>query len=285
MSYKSNQPSGDPYDRTSEPPRPQKPIHPLEQPPPPPASVAPPDRPPKLRVEMPGTTPVLSYLILGVNVVVFLADYLLLGRGLTLAGAKDNLAIIDGEYWRLVTPIFLHGGILHLGLNSYFLYLIGPQIERHFGYYRFLAIYLLSGIAGTVTSFAFSQYRSIGASGALFGLVGAMIPFLYHNRTLISNTRSRISNIILVIVVNLLIGLSPGIDNWGHVGGLAGGLVLAWFATPRYVLRDRLGDVVRIDDRSSPLVAWLAIILFAIVLAGVTLLLIAIRGGTIPISL
>ena len=182
---------------------------------------------------------------MGINILVFLADmglritgYGFQGVGpLTLIGAKDNQAIVRGEYWRLITPLFLHGGILHLGLNRYFLYIVGRLVERAFGTARFLAIYLLSGIAGVVASFAFSHFDSIGASGALFGLVGAWVPLLYRNRHVLANTRQQIRRIVQVIAINLLIGLAPGIDNWAHLGGLVSGLALGWFASPLYVVR------------------------------------------------
>ena len=224
---------------------------------------------------MPFHQPVFSYVILGINVVVFFAD-MLLGGWLTYWGAKSNTHILAGEYWRLLTPMFLHVGIIHLGFNSYFLFRIGPQIERTYGHLRFMVIYLLSGIAGAVASFAFNIHPSIGASGALFGLLGAMLPLFYRNRNLL-NAKSQMRSIIMTIVVNLLYGLQPGIDNWGHVGGLLSGLVLGWFSSPRYVLRDRMGDLLRIDNETSPISAWAAFAVAGAMLGIITVLLIALR--------
>lgn len=234
-----------------------------------------------MRVEIPQRQPIFTYIILGLNIVIFLLDTFVLRGELTSLGAKDNSAILNGQYWRLVTPIFLHVDLLHIAFNNYFLYRIGPQLERFYGYRRFVLLYLLSGITGVLASFILSPYRSIGASGALFGLIGTMIPFLYRNRTILANTKRQISNIIQVIVVNLVIGLLPGIDNWGHVGGLIGGLILGWFITPHYAIHDQYTGYVKIEDQTSPLLTWGVLVVYAAVLGIVTAALIIIRRGSI----
>lgn len=253
-----------------------RPIHPLDQPPEPPQTA--PGQVIVKRVEAPHSPPIFSYTILAVNVIVFLLDNRLLGGQLTNLGAKDNWQIAHGELWRLVTSMFLHGGYIHLAINSYSLYIIGPQVERSFGHWRFLAVYFLSGLAGSVASFALSPYRSIGASGALFGLVGALIPLLYLNRKILANTQKHINNLIMVIVLNLVVGFTAsGIDNWAHIGGLLGGLSLAWLTSPRYVARLGVMDSVRIDDESSPHVVWVIYGIAALCLGGLALLLIGLR--------
>jgi rhomboid protease GluP len=104
--------------------------------------------------------------------------------------------------------------------------------ERNFGHWRSL-LYLLGGFTGNVLSFILSNGYSVGASTAIFGLVGAEGVFLYQNRRLFGNQfRRAIGNVIFVVAVNLFLGLTPGIDNWGHIGGLLGGLIFAWFAGP-----------------------------------------------------
>src|SRR5690606_22950316 len=171
---------------------PGSPVHPLEREPipaPPPTEQVETPAPPGTirRVTLPATTPIFTYILIAINVTVFLVDTVMAYTGvgfrgiglLTLLGAKNNAAILVGEYWRLITPLFLHGGILHLGFNSYFLYIVGQQIERAYGRTRFLALYFVSGFAATIASFALSSADSIGASGALFGLIGAWIPLLY----------------------------------------------------------------------------------------------------------
>jgi rhomboid protease GluP len=251
------------------PARNNRPLHPLERPvapPPAPASVS--VQPPMRRIAVPQHPPVLTYVLLAINIIAFGIDSLMGGQ-LTYLGAKINEAIVAGEYWRLVTPMFLHGGLLHIGFNSYFLYIIGPQIERTFGTWRFAAVYLLSGITGVMLSFAFSPVPSIGASSALFGLIGALLPFLYFNRSVLANPQGRMRSVIQVIVINLVIGFLPGsnIDNLGHLGGLLGGVILAALIAPRYVVKADFDSTPRVEDRSSTALSFVAIGGFAVALA------------------
>jgi len=146
---------------------------------------------------------------------------------------KVNEYIAAGELWRLFTPMLLHGSIMHVGFNMYALYLFGTRLERYFGHWRFLILYLISGFAGNVLSMMFTDSPSLGASTAIFGLIGAQGIFIYQNRALFGNqTRQALQSIIMVAVINLFIGLSPGIDNWGHIGGLVAGLIFAWLGGP-----------------------------------------------------
>jgi rhomboid protease GluP len=259
-----------------------QPVHPLERRPAPAPQSPPPPEPvyPTRRLELPQSPPIFTYILIGVNILIFIIDSLT-GRMLTIAGAKENFAILQGEYWRFITPMFLHGGLLHIGLNCYFLYNVGPQVERSFGHFRFLAIYFLCGLAASIASFALSPNPSVGASGALFGLIGALLPLLYRNRQVLSNTSRRIGGILQVIVINLIFGFTvPRIDNWAHIGGLFAGLVLAWLTTPRYVVRRTLtGEAERIDDETSPAIAlvWFGII--GLILVGIAFGLIWMRSS------
>jgi membrane associated rhomboid family serine protease/predicted negative regulator of RcsB-dependent stress response len=151
-------------------------------------------------------------------------------------GAKYGPAILGGEYWRLITAVFLHDGLIHLAINSYALFVIGLQTERLFGHARYLIIYLLAGAASVTASYMAESTLAVGASGAIFGLVGALAVFFLRNRRIFGAMgRRQLSNLALVVVINLVFGLSvQGIDNWAHLGGLAGGLVLAWVLAPRY---------------------------------------------------
>jgi len=184
-------------------------------------------------------------------------------------GAKDNMAIAAGELWRLITPVFIHGGMAHFFVNMYSLYAIGPIVERFFGAGRTLTLYLLSGIAGVVLSLSFSPYRSVGASGAIFGLLGSLGAFLYVNRTTFGQAgRMQLRHIILVALLNLGLGLSPGIDNWGHLGGLLFGAVLSWFISPSLeVVRDESTERVYLRDIRPWRVTWPAILIGSVVLA------------------
>ena len=165
-------------------------------------------------------------------------DYLL------FLGAKDNAGIkLRGEYYRFLTSMFLHGGLLHILFNAWALYALGPEAERIYGTARFLAIYLIAGLAGGVASYAFSAYPSVGASGAIFGLIGALSVFYYTSRALLGNAaRQQLGSLITVIMINLFIGFSSGglIDNFAHLGGLAGGAAAAWLLAPRFAVDERL---------------------------------------------
>ncbi len=200
----------------------------------------PPPRPaPTIHEELVG--PTVTYAILAVTVLVYVLQFLsenLMGTDIPAAlGLKDNAAIIAGQYWRLFTPMLLHGSILHIGFNMYALVIIGVGMERRFGHGRYLLLYILTGFSGNVVSFLFSPYPSLGASTAIFGLLGAEMVFIYRNRQLFGKQANRVLwNVIFIAGVNLLIGLAPGIDNWGHVGGLLGGLIFGWFGGPLLVL-------------------------------------------------
>ena len=193
--------------------------------------------------------PTVTWVILVINILVWALDALssiVIGLlwnipnvTLLLAlGAKDNSMILQGQVWRLVTPIFLHVGIIHLAFNSYAIYIIGPQIECFFGPVRFLCIYLLSGIYGVLFSFALSAAPSAGASGAIFGLIGTQAVFFYRYRNAFGQRgRRQLYSTLSIIAFNLVLTFSgPNIDMWGHIGGLLAGGVLGWSLTPRYAL-------------------------------------------------
>jgi rhomboid protease GluP len=153
-------------------------------------------------------------------------------------GVKDNQAIRAGEIWRFITPIFIHVNLLHLFVNMYSLYALGPAMERFFGASRTLVLYFLTGIMGVAFSLAFSPQPSAGASGAIFGFLGAFGAFLYLHRAIFGRLgRLQLRQIVIVALINLALGLSPGIDNWGHFGGLLTGVGLAWFLGPRFELQ------------------------------------------------
>ncbi|MEH7414137.1 rhomboid family intramembrane serine protease [Neobacillus drentensis] len=141
-------------------------------------------------------------------------------------GAKVNALIYQGEWWRLIAPVFLHIGFLHLVMNTLALYFLGTTVERIFGKTRFLLIYLFAGFTGFIASFLFSSNLSAGASGAIFGCFGALLYFGVVFPKLFSRTMGM--NLIVVLGINLVFGFSTsGIDNAGHLGGLFGGFLAA----------------------------------------------------------
>lgn len=168
-------------------------------------------------------------------------------------GAKFNDAILKGQYWRFVTPIFLHANILHISLNMLNFAILGIFIERIFGHLRFLLIYLVTGVISVIASFYFApQEVSVGASGAIFGLVGAYSVFvLVHRRAFRRGGIPALTWLIVIIGINLGLGLIiPNVDNYAHVGGFVGGCILGWCFTPFYVLKAGKGKAVLTDIHS-----------------------------------
>ncbi|MDP2966037.1 MAG: rhomboid family intramembrane serine protease [Pelolinea sp.] len=211
----------------------------------------------------------ISYIIIGITVAFFLLQNLsktLLGNDLPLyLGAKVNQLIIQGQLWRLITPILLHGSILHMGFNMYALYMIGPSLEKKYGVWPFIGLYLVGGLWGNILSFMLSPNPSLGASTAIFGLIAAQGVYVYKNRHLLGpSARPMLTNIAMVIIVNLMLGLSPGIDNWGHLGGLLGGLYFAWFAGPSFGIgEDLFGQNVAVKQKSQPVLILISAVLIA----------------------
>lgn len=178
--------------------------------------------------------PYLTYIILGANLIVFLLMTLAGGstdhRVLIAFGAKVNSLILAGEIWRFLTSTFIHIGFMHLIFNLYAFWSLGPFIEERFGHGRFFTIYILSGLGGSIASFFFSSALSAGASGAIFGLLGAL---LYYSIRRPSLWKSGLGmNLVLVILINFGFGLTmPGIDNFAHLGGLLTGTITSILLT------------------------------------------------------
>jgi rhomboid protease GluP len=137
-------------------------------------------------------------------------------------GAKFNPLIMQGEWSRFITPIFLHIGITHLIMNSIALYFVGPDVEKIYGKLRFIFIFFISGILGVLASFIFSKGVSAGASGAIFGLFGALLYFSQRHSKILNKGYKL--NIVGLVVVNIIFGFTiDGIDQAAHIGGLVGG--------------------------------------------------------------
>jgi len=153
-------------------------------------------------------------------------------RALFEFGDKYVQAILAGQWWRLITAGFLHGGLLHIGMNMWVLFDLGAQTEEAYGTSRFLAIYLVSSFTGYLASFYFSLAPSVGASAALFGLIGAMIAVGVRERSAYGAAIK--SQYVRWAVYGLVFSFLPSIDIYAHIGGLIGGFVLGYIAgTPR----------------------------------------------------
>ena len=176
--------------------------------------------------------PIITYGVMAICIIVFALMYIL-GNGsedsytLIKFGANYDILTRMGQYYRLFTSMFLHIGIMHLICNMYSLFIIGKEVESFFGKWKYLLIYILSGVCGSILSMAFSHNTvSAGASGAIFGLLGALLYFGYYYRTYLGATIKR--SLLPVIAFNLVIGfLTPGIDNAAHIGGLVSGILIA----------------------------------------------------------
>ena len=172
--------------------------------------------------------PIVTWIIIALCIIMFFVS----GMGydtytLVKYGANFSGLVRNGELYRLVTYMFLHAGIVHIGLNMYSLYIVGPRVEDFFGKWKYALIYFISGICGGLLSIGVTpNVVSVGASGAIFGLFGALIYFGYNYRGYIGAMIR--SQIVPIVIYNLFMGLFiPGIDMWGHVGGLIGGILTA----------------------------------------------------------
>jgi len=190
-------------------------------------------------------TPYVTYIIMAVCTILYIVTSLFSNNileqsapALYNVGALVNFNMMESNYldlFRLISSIFLHGGILHLLCNMYSLYIIGPQIESFFGKTKFVVIYILSGVIGNLLSMTFLQDNvvSVGASGAIFGLLGALLYFGYHYRVYLSGVIR--SQIVPLILLNLTIGfVSAGINNVAHIGGLIGGVLISMAVGIKY---------------------------------------------------
>lgn len=170
--------------------------------------------------------PIITYILILLNVFMYIIP-ILCNKEQTIL---EQFCIFgdyvrSGEYYRLLTGTFLHANIIHLFCNMYALYILGTQLESFVGKIKFLIIYIFSALTGSLLSLIFlNNGISIGASGAIFGLTGALIYFGLHYRVYLGSVVK--TNLIPIIVLNLLLGfMMKGIDNWAHIGGLIGGIL------------------------------------------------------------
>ena len=192
---------------------------------------------------LPLAKPVVTYVLLGIILVVFVVDLVLAQLGgndvLFLFGAQWNQAVATGWYWQLLTSTFLHAGLSHLAFNCYALYLLGRDTEGLYGSLWFTVIYFLSAVAGSLTWYVFGGLApSVGASGAIFGLIGAEAAFFLRNRRLFGvYGQQRLRNVVVLIVINVALSFAvPNINILAHFGGLAAGFLVGLFMAPCYAV-------------------------------------------------
>ncbi len=231
---------------------------------------------------LPSTQPTMTYALLAIIVVVFVAqmvtNQLYYPREPLLEfGAIDFRRILyAGEYYRLFTGMFLHVNQIHIFFNGVALWSFGKWVERFFGHTRFGIIYLLGGLAGSIASFILTRGLAVGASAAIFAIIGADMVFLYQNRQLLGQDAQReLRSLIILAVINFGIGIytqfAPGaviIDNWAHIGGFVAGIILAWFMSPRYQLQTDFArpSGYRIEDGNPFTRSWMAPAVFSVAL-------------------
>ena len=213
--------------------------------------------------EFPATT-----ILTGINVLVFVLMVLasggsfweFSGKMMYLFGGNFGPATLTGDYWRLVTTGFVHAGLLHIGFNMWCLWSLGQLSERLFGSWITFSVYMLTGVSGALLSTAVHPtHLEIGASGAVFGIAGAILSGIKFGNVAVSSFQKRqiISSMIFFVIFNLAFGAAlPGIDNWCHLGGLISGLI---FGVP-------LALAAATGKKGFE---WLTMILAALVLAGI----------------
>lgn len=202
--------------------------------------------------------PVITYLLLVLNILVFL--YEMLNGDITYDFANNYERVFTyHEYYRLFTSLFLHADILHIACNMYSLYILGPIVERYYGKTKFLIIYILSGLIGNLFSCLFMTNitYSLGASGALFGLLGSIMYFTYYYRATLQGLLR--SPLIPSVLANLAIGfMIPGIDVSAHIGGLVGGFLVT--------MAIGIGDKGRKQDRINGFIVSIILVIALIYL-------------------
>jgi len=209
-----------------------------------------PTPPQRTRIEMPQSAPYVTYAIIAITVLAYFIQATPYGNQFIESFIKSNEQIRAGQVWRLLTPALLHANLMHIGFNMYALLSFGTGLERDFGHRRFLLLYILGAFAGNVMSFLMTNADSLGASTAIFALVGAEGMFIVNNRKLFAGRfRSAIGNIIFIVVINLVvIGSLANVDNWGHIGGLVSGVMFSWFASPIFQV-EGIPPVLHVVDR------------------------------------
>lgn len=243
-------------------------------------------RPSMRQVALPLARPRVIYGLLGLILAVFLVETVLGGSTRTAVlvtlGAQVNLLVWQGEVWRLLTAMFLHIGVQHLLFNGWALYSLGRDVEMFYGSGRFTILYFVAGLFGSVAYYLLGAPTSAvtvsaGASGAVFGIIGAELAFWLRNREVFGVFgRQRLLNLGILVAINLFFGFTvPGINNLAHLGGLGSGFLLALALAPHYqvVLRwDVFGPTPRLANTASLIVQVAAVALAVILLfAGLAL--------------
>jgi membrane associated rhomboid family serine protease len=200
--------------------------------------------------------PMVTYTLIGINLAVFLVQFTV---GINAVAGDYGMwpvgIAVGGEWWRLVTAAFLHGSFLHIAFNMYVLFALGPTLERILGHSRYLILYVLAAIGGGVASYVFSDMRtvSVGASGAIFGLMGALV---------VAGRRLRydVTQVLVLLGINVVIGfIASGVDWRAHLGGLITGAIVAAIMvlpSPRHRMAVQVSGILALLGVMAVLVMW-----------------------------
>jgi rhomboid protease GluP len=222
---------------------------------------------PPTRYTLPLSPVRVIYGLLVLNGLIFVIDFVIQRQLFSLGALVPELVLYYNQWWRLLTAGFIHADIIHIGANLYALYSLGTLVERFFGSRRTIGIYILSlfGANVLVTLLSSLNIPTVGASGAVMGLLGAALTYFWSYRNLLTQGKRYLSELVRIAVINIGIGLLPGISLWGHLGGLLAGLAMGSILLPQY---QPVGIEIRILKirplRSRSLVYTLAVIIVQI---------------------
>ncbi|BBH03313.1 RHOMBOID-like 2, partial [Prunus dulcis] len=205
-----------------------------------------------------------------------------------LGALKWSKVVHGHQGWRLVTCMWLHAGVIHLLANMLSLIFIGIRLEQQFGFVRVGIIYLLSGLGGSILSALFIQSNiSVGASGALFGLLGAMLSELLTNWSIYTNKAAALLTLIVIIAINLAVGILPHVDNFAHIGGFLAGFLLGFILLLRpqfgWMESRNLPADTRVKSKHKPYQHILLLVASALLIAGIHYILIWFKSETITV--
>lgn len=273
--------------------KPRRP-HPLEQQDYHPERPQQPQQSGQVMLRMPVVKPYAVWVLIGINGLIYILVRFLMNDDTAFdfyANAWNNQTAVlaDGEFYRMVTSMFLHSLELpvHIVFNMYALYAIGITVERFFGHARFLMVYFLGGIGGSLLSVLLNgpDVVSVGASGAVFAIFGAEMVFLYKHQKLFGRmAQVQLRQLIIIGGINLLFGfvstLDPSgasIDNWGHIGGFIGGVIVAWIIGPVLIPQRHptqpdaltIEDINPLEKNTQPMLAYISALMIVLLIGTV----------------
>lgn len=249
----------------------------------PPQSIAvqPPPSPPQVGdlanpFSQPFARPIATYILLAAIIAIFgltLLNGLLVTPSETLFefGATFGPSILyEGQWWRFLTAMFLHANFAHILFNGYALYILGQDMERLYGHGRYVSLYLITGLFGGLASFLMRgpEEFSVGASGAIFGILGMNLAFFaFYRNKLGKFGRERLNRTLQLVGINLVIGfLIVSVNNLAHIGGLMSGFLLGYLLVPQYTVSHVVGTQIKVVDRTGLTYRWWVVVLASFLL-------------------